>query len=451
MLFENLPEKKVGISSLEFRDGQQSLLGTRIKGEDMYPILEAFDKVGFHCMEMWGGATFDVAMRFLNEDPWDRLREFKKRVKNTPLRMFLRGQNLVGYKQYADDIVEKFIFAAADAGIDIFLIFDGLNDVQNCKTAIKAVKDAGKIAEANIIYAVSPVHTVEKFVQIAKDYQAMGVEAVHIEDTSGSMTPDAAFTIISELKKALNVPVHLQCHATSGLAQLCYWEALRAGVDVLDMDVSSLAMGTSHPPLESMIFAMQETPFKTDINLKDIEPINAHFKTLRAKYKEFESSFVGADIGVLQHQIPGGMLSNMELQLRQMKSLDRLDEILQEAVNVRKDFGYPPLATPFSQIVGSQATANVLTGQRYKMLSNETKDYIAGKYGKIPGEVTLELKNLVSQSREFVVGRPADLIAPEFEKYKEESKGLARTQEDILSYALFPNIAKDFLKNKYGL
>lgn len=450
MFFETTP-RKLGISSVEYRDGQQSLLGTRIRGEDLYPILGLVDKIGFESVEMWGGATFDVAMRYLQEDPWDRVREFKKRMPNTPLRMFLRGQNLVGYHQYPDDIVEHFVAAAAKAGIDIFLIFDGLNDVRNCATAIDAVKKAGKIPHGNIIYTVSPVHDTETFVRIALDFQAMGVAAVQVEDTSGSMTPAAAYDLVKALKKVLDVPVRLQCHATGGMAQLAYWEAIRAGVDGVDMDVASLAMGTSHPPMESMLYALEGTPVQTGITLEQLEPINQHFKDLRVKYKEFESAFVGADVGVLRHQIPGGMLSNMELQLKQMHASQRMGEILDEAVRVRADFGYPPLATPFSQIVGAQATVNVLTGSRYKMMSNEAKDLIVGKYGRVPGPIAPEVYEAAMANRQPILCRPAELLAPEYEKMRRECAAFARSEEDILSYALFPNVAEPFLKKKYGI
>lgn len=451
MLFKELSPRKLSVSSVEYRDGQQSLLGTRIKGEDFYPILEQVDRVGFSSVEMWGGATFDVAMRYLGEDPWDRIREFKKRMPHTPLRMFLRGQNLVGYHQYPDDIVERFVSAAASAGIDIFLIFDGLNDVRNCEAAIRAAQKAGKTAHGNIIYTVSPVHTVETFVNIALDFQKLGVSAVQVEDTAGSMTPGAAYDLISALKEALDVPVLLQCHSTAGMAQLAYWEAIRAGVDGLDMDVSALSMGTSHPPMESMICALKDSPVDTGISLDRLLPINAHFKKLREKYKEFESKFIGADVGVLQHQVPGGMMSNLELQLKQMKASHRIDEILKEVAEVRKDFGYPPLATPFSQIVGVQATMNVLTGSRYKMISTEGKELVCGRYGKVPGKIADELYKAVMINREPIVCRPADLLEPGYEKAKAESAAFARTEEDILSYALFPSTAEPFLKAKYQI
>lgn len=451
MILQDCSPRKLGVSSVEYRDGQQSLLGTRIRGEDFYPILEQVDKIGFASVEMWGGATFDVAMRYLNEDPWNRIREFKKRMPRTPLRMFLRGQNLVGYRQYPDDIVEHFVLAAASAGIDIFLIFDGLNDVRNCEAAIRAVKKAGKTAHGNIIYTVSPVHTVETFVNIALDFQKLGVSAVQVEDTAGSMTPGAAYDLISALKKALDVPVLLQCHSTAGMAQLAYWEAIRAGVDGVDLDIAALSMGTSHPPMESMIVALKDSPIETGISLEQLAPINAHFKMLREKYKEFESKFVGADVGVLQHQVPGGMMSNLELQLRQMKASNRIDEILQEVVNVRRDLGYPPLATPFSQIVGAQATVNVMTKARYKMMSTEAKELVCGRYGRVPGKIADEVYKAVMINREPITCRPADLIEPAYEKTRAECAGFARTEEDILSYALFPNIAEPFLKAKYGI
>ena len=439
----------VGFASVELRDGQQSLIATRMRTEDMLPILPKMDQVGYESMEVWGGATFDSAIRYLQEDPWERLRAIKKLVKKTPLRMFLRGQNLVGYIQYPDDIVEHFIAAAAKAGIDIFLTFDGLNDTRNCETVFKAVKKAGKKIEANIIYTISPVHNLEKYVEIAKKYEAMGAEAIHIEDTAGLLDPVSAGTMIKSMKQNIQVPIHLQCHCTGGMADMTYWEAAKAGVDVLDVDVASFALGTSHPPVESILVALRNTPRAAKLDLRLLSEIKAYFQMIRAKYKEFTSKFTGVDISVLKHQIPGGMLSNLENQLKQLNILDKLDQVLQEAEFVRQDLGYPPLATPFSQIVGVQAVMNVMLKERYKMLPKETKEYIRGAYGKTPGIVKSELLKKVLQGKDLITCRPGELLAPAYEKCKTEIGNLAQNEEDIITYALFGETAKEFLKKKY--
>lgn len=445
------PAKPVKFSSVEFRDGQQSLLATRMRTEDMLPILGKMDRVGYESMEMWGGATFDACIRFLGEDPWERLRQFKCHVKNTPLRMLLRGQNILGYQQYPDDIVERFVFAAAKAGVDIFLVFDGLNDVRNTETAIKAVKKCGKRVDGNILFTVSPVHSIESYVRVAKEYVALGVEAIHIEDMAGMVDPVTAAKAIGALKAAVPVPVHFHAHCTGGMADIAYWEAVKAGVDVIDVDVSSLSLGTSHPPAESLVVALQNTPWDTKINMRLLAEINSYFMELRKKYKEYESAFTGVDISVLTHQIPGGMLSNLESQLKQMNMLERMDEVLAEVANVREDLGYPPLGTPFSQIVGVQSTMNVMFGERYKMMPKETKEYIRGKYGKSPGTVNPQLIKKVLGDETPITGRPADLLPPGYEKAKLEIGDLAKTEEDILTYALFGTVAVDYLKNKYKI
>lgn len=445
------PGGPMKLASVELRDGQQSLLATRMKTEDMLPIISKMDQVGYDCMEVWGGATFDSCIRFLHEDPWERVRLFKRAAPRTPLRMLLRGQNLLGYRQYADDVVEKFVFASANAGIDIFLIFDGLNDTRNTQAALKAVRKTGRRAEANILYTLSPVHSIEKYVEIAKEYEAMGMQAIHLEDMAGMVDPISVYKCIRALKENVDVPVHFQAHSTGGMAPVAYWEAARAGVDVLDVDVSALALGTSHPAIEPLVVELRGTPRDTGLDLGLISEINDYFKQMRVKYKEFESTFTGVDISVLRHQIPGGMLSNLESQLKQMDVLNRIDEVLAEVAVVRRDLGYPPLGTPFSQIVGAQATINVLAGQRYKMLPKETKLYLSGRYGKAPGEVNPDLVKQVLGNEQPITCRPADLIAPEYEKLREEIADLARSDEDVLTYALFPAVARDFLKGKYGL
>lgn len=446
--------KPVRISSVEWRDGQQSLLATRIKTEDMLPILEKMDQVGYESMEMWGGATFDVAIRHLDDDPWERLREFKKIVKRTPLRMLLRGQNLVGYRQYPDDIVDKFVERASAGGIDIFLVFDGLNDVRNTEAAIRAVQKYGRRADANICYTISPVHTIEKYLKIAKDYEALGVQAVHVEDMAGMVTPGEIFEVIRAMKKELKIPVHFHAHSTGGMADLCYWEAIRAGADVVDCDVSAFALGTSHPPVESMAVALKGTVYDPRLDMDLLKEINDYCLGLREKYQEFTSKFTGVDMGVLRHQIPGGMMSNLESQLKDMRAENRMEEIFEEVHRVQRDLGYPPLATPFAQMVGSQAAFNVVGGSRYGMIPREVRDYVKGFYGRPAGTISEELdKKILAAGETRNTKRPGSLLPPGWEEMKTEAvgKGLARTEEDVLTYAMFPAVAEEFLKRKYGL
>lgn len=438
-------------NSVEFRDGQQSLFATRMTTEDMIPLLTRMDEIGYDSMEMWGGATFDVAVRFLNEDPWDRVRTFKKHVRKTPLKMVLRAQNLVGYKAYPDDIVEKFIEKAAAAGIDIFLIFDALQDLRNCESAFLAVKKAGKKIEGSIQYNISPFHTTKQFVQNALEQERMGASLMHVEDMAGLMTPSAAYELITALKNSLKIPVHLHCHCTGGMAEMAYWEAIRAGVDGLDVSVSAMSMGPAHPPIESFIAALQGTGRDPKIDLELFKSVNDDFLALRRKYSDFETKLVGVDVGCLQHQIPGGMLSNLESQLTAMNLYHRLPEVLAEVTAVRADMGYPPLATPSSQMCGAQATTNVLTGNRYTMISREIKDYCRGMYGKPPGPISEELLAKALGDEKPSEQRPADRLKPGFDTARQQAGELARTEEDILTYALFPIYAEEFLRNKYGI
>ena len=440
----------VKFNSVDFRDGQQSLFATRMRTDDMLPLLERMDAVGYDSMEMWGGATFDVAVRFLKEDPWERVRVFKQHVKNTPLKMVLRAQNLVGYHAYPDDIVEAFVYQAAEAGIDIFLTFDALQDLRNCETAFKAIKRAGKKIEGSVQYNISPFHTTEAFVKNALEQEEMGVSLMHVEDMAGLLTPSASYELISALKKALKIPVHLHCHCTGGMAVAAYWEAIRAGVDGLDVCVSALSMGPSVPAIETFLAALKGTSRDPKIDIGQFRSINDDLKAVRAKYAEFETKLVGVDVGCLQHQIPGGMLSNLESQLKGMNMLQRLPEVLDEVAKVRADMGYPPLATPSSQMCGVQATMNVMTGQRYKMVPKEIKEYCRGMYGMPPGKISDELmqKAIGGETPDFK--RPGELLAPGIEPARQGCAGLARVWEDVLTYALFPNEATEFLKIKYG-
>ena len=446
-----IQKKPIEITETILRDAHQSLIATRMPTEFMLPIVDKMDKVGYHSVECWGGATFDASLRFLKEDPWDRIREFKKYVKNTPLKMVLRGQNLVGYKAYPDDIVEKFVEKAAEAGIDVFLIFDALQDLRNCESAFKAVKKAGKKIEGSIQYNISPFHTIEKFVENGKEQEKMGVSLLHVEDMAGLMTPAAAYDLIKALKAELHVPIHLHCHCTGGMAEMAYWEAIRAGVDGLDVCVSSMSMGPAHPPIESFVAALKGTSRDSHIDVAQFKAINDGFLALRKKYAQFETKLIGVDVGCLEHQIPGGMLSNLESQLTAMKLYDRLPEVLEEVTRVRADMGYPPLATPSSQMCGAQATTNVLTGKRYMMVSNEMKDYCRGMYGMPPGPVAPELLSAALGGETPSTKKPADMLAPGFETARLEAGTLARTEEDVLTYALFPTHAPEFLRAKYNL
>lgn len=441
----------VKFNSVEFRDGVQSLLATRVTTADMVPFLDRMDAVGYDSMEMWGGATFDVCIRYLQDDPWERLRTFKQHMQHTPLKMVLRGQNLVGYHAYPDDIVERFVACAARNGIDVFLIFDALGDLRNCETAFRAVKKAGKRIEGSIQYNISPYHTTEQFVENALEQQRMGASLIHVEDMAGLMTPPAAYELISALKAALDIPVHLHCHCTGGMGEMCYWEAIRAGVDGLDVCVSSLGMGPGHPPIESFVAGLKGTPRDSGIDIAQFTSLNEDFKALRKRCSEYETSLVGVDVGCLQHQVPGGMLTNLESQLRGMNALGRLPEILQEVVKVRADMGYPPLATPSSQMCGAQATFNVMLGERYKIVSNEMRDYCRGKYGLPPGPISPELMEKALGSEQPITCRPADLLEPGWEKARAEIGSLARNDEDILTYALFPGVAETYLKHHYGI
>lgn len=360
--------------------------------EDMLPVLERLDNAGFYRVEVWGGATFDACIRYLNEDPWERLKKIKDKMSRTPISMLLRGQNLVGFRPYPDDIVERFVERAAASGIEVFVIFDILNDLRNCETAIRAVKKAGKVAEGQISYAEGPVYTVNLWIKLAKTFEDMGVESIHIEDGSGIMTPQTSYHLIKSLKKEIKIPIHLHCHCPTGLAELAYWEAIRAGVDVIDVDTSALSRGPALPPVETFVMAPKNTSRDTSLDLQLLKEVNRYFLSIRPKYKRFETSFTIIDVDVFKHQVPGGMLSNLESQLRSMRASDKLESILKEIQIVRREFGYPPMGTPLAQIIGAQATTNVLTGKRYGTVLKETKDYFRGLYGKPPGQVDPEIE-----------------------------------------------------------
>ncbi|GJL77049.1 MAG: oxaloacetate decarboxylase [Nitrospinaceae bacterium] len=443
-----VPPRPIKITEVVLRDAHQSLLATRMRTEDMLPIAEKLDQVGFFSLEMWGGATFDSCIRFLNEDPWDRLRKLKQKIPNTPFQMLLRGQNCVGYRHYADDIVERFVKHSADEGMDIFRIFDALNDFRNIKTAVDTVKKCNKVVEGTISYTVSPVHSLELYIKMAKQLEDMGSDILCIKDMAGLLAPKVTFDLISEIKKNTKLPVHLHSHSTTGLAGMNIQCAIDAGVDMVDTAISSLSMGTSHYPTESLVAALQGTSYDSGLDLNLLEEISDYFEEVRKNYAEFESDFKGVDINILKSQIPGGMISNMENQLREQNALDKLDEVLAEVPRVRKDMGYPPLVTPTSQIVGSQATLNVLTGERYKIITKETRGCVLGKYGKLPGPLNEELLAKVSQNEKVIDCRPADLLEPEWKTVTTELGNKHTSEDDRLTYALFPKVALNFFETR---
>lgn len=444
----NTNSNPLKITEVVLRDAHQSLLATRMKTEDMLPIAEKLDAVGFFSLEMWGGATFDTCIRFLNEDPWERSRLLKKKMPNTPFQMLLRGQNCVGYRHYADDIVEKFVKQSRDVGIDIFRIFDALNDLRNIEVAVKAAKKCGGTVEGCISYTVSPVHNLEMYLKMAKDLESMGSDILCIKDMAGLLTPQSITPLISELKKVINIPIHLHTHSTTGLSGMNIQCAIDQGVDMVDTAISTLSMGTSHYATECVVAALQGTPRDTGLDMHALAEIAEYFKEVRKHYAQFESNFVGVDIKILESQIPGGMISNMENQLREQNALDKLEEVLKEVPRVRKDLGYPPLVTPSSQIVGSQATLNVLTGERYKIITKETRECVLGKYGKLPAEIDPELLEKVAKDQKVIDCRPADLLVPEWDTIVEESGDKAKNDEDRLTYAMFPKVALKFFETR---
>jgi len=435
----------VRITDTTLRDAHQSLLATRMRSEDMLPIAPAMDEVGFHSVEVWGGATFDTALRFLREDPWERLRELKQRFKRTPLQMLLRGQNVLGYRHYADDVVEKFVELAVKNGIDIFRIFDAVNDLRNLETAVRAAKRAGAHVQGTICYTISPVHTTDMYVKQAKELVEMGSDSICIKDMAGLLHPYNAFDIVSQLKATVDVPIQLHCHCTSGMAEMSYVKAVEAGVDVIDCAISSLAQGTSQPPCESVVATFQDTPHESGLNLEQLTHLSDYFAEVRKKYTAFEGN-IRVDAGVLLHQVPGGMISNLVSQLREQGAIDKLRQVLEEIPRVRQDLGYPPLVTPTSQIVGTQAVLNALFGERYKQVTKETRAYIQGQYGAPPAPISEAVKKKIVGGGEIISSRPADHLPPELEKAQQEISEIAPSEEDLLSYVLFPQVAREFLE-----
>ncbi len=440
--------KKIQVTDVILRDAHQSLIATRMRTEDMLPICEKLDQVGFWSLEVWGGATFDACVRFLKEDPWQRLRQLRVALPKTQLQMLLRGQNLLGYRHYADDVVKAFVEKSAENGIDVFRIFDALNDLRNLETAMKAVKECGKHAQGTISYTTSPVHTAELFVQQAKDLRDMGADSIAIKDMAGLLAPYPTYDLVKAIKAEVDLPLVIHSHSTSGLAAQCQLKAIEAGADRIDTAISSFASGTSHPATESQVAALRGTDWDTGLDLELLSDIADYFREIRKKYHQFESEFTREDVSVQINQVPGGMMSNLANQLKEQNALDRIKEVFAEIPRVRKDLGYPPLVTPTSQIVGTQAVYNVLAGERYKTITNEVKRYLLGGYGQAPSPVDAVLQKKAIGNEHVIDGRPADALKPELNKLRTEIGELAQSEEDVLTYAMFPDLGRDYLQQR---
>ncbi len=439
------------ITDTTLRDAHQSLIATRMRTEDMVPIAEQLDKVGFFSLEVWGGATFDACIRFLNEDPWERLRVLRSKIKNTRLQMLLRGQNLVGYRHYADDVLKEFIRLTVKNGIDIFRVFDALNDMRNMEMAIKVAKDYKAHVQGTLCYTTSPVHTIENFAEMASAFEGLGCDSICIKDMAGLLSPAAATELVKAIKGKVKIPLDLHSHCSSGMAPLSHHAAVLAGVDIIDTAFSAFAWGTSHPPTESMVAAFKDTPYDSDLDLEQLYEIGEYFATLSGKYRTaFAAEVTRPSINVLLHQIPGGMLSNLVGQLREQKALDKMEEVLREVPQVRQDFGYPPLVTPTSQLVGTQAVLNVLSGVRYKQVTQEVKNYFLGQYGWPPAKVNEDVRKLIIGDEKPITVRPADMIEPKLDKLRRDGQklGILRKEEDLVSYALYPQVATKFLRGE---
>ena len=448
--------KKLGITEVVLRDGNQSLLATRIKIEDLLPIANALDQIGYWSIESWGGATFDACLRYLNEDPWERLRLFKEAMPNTKQQMLLRGQNLLGYKHFPDSVVEKFINRSSENGIDVFRIFDALNDVNNLEFSIKQVKENSKHAQAAMAYTVSPVHKIEYWLDLAKKFEDLGVDSIAIKDMSGILKPYVAFEMISQLKEIISVPIHMQTHATAGLSTATNLKAVEAGIDNVDTSISSMSLTYGHSPTESIVSSFEDSERATGLDLLKLQKVADYFKKVRVKYSEFEGSLKGVDTQMLSSQVPGGMLSNLESQLKELNKINLFEDVIKELPKVRKDLGFPPLVTPVSQIVGAQAMMNVSEKKPYNNLSKETINLATGHYGKLPGRINDELLELVEKNQETVSVRPADLIEDDIEERKEDLKNFcvqnnlkdySKNEEYLLCFIQFPYSTTDYLKS----
>lgn len=443
--------KPIKITETALRDAHQSLIATRLKTEEILPILEKMDKVGYYSMEVWGGATFDACLRFLNEDPWERLREIRKVVKNTKLQMLLRGQNLLGYKHYADDVVEAFIRKSIENGIDIIRVFDALNDTRNMETSIRVIKDAGAHCQCAISYTTSQVHTLDYYVELCKKLENLGADSICIKDMAGILTPYSAYELVKRLKSAIKIPLGLHNHCTGGIASMTYLKAIEAGIDIIDTAISPFSEGTSQPSTESMVLTLKESPRDPKLDIDLLGEIADYFKPIKEKYREngiLNPKVMDVEPKTISYQVPGGMLSNLLSQLKAQGAEDRYEEVLKEIPKVREDLGFPPLVTPLSQMVGTQAVFNVLSGERYKMVPKEIKEYVKGYYGSSPAPIKDEVRKKIIGDEKVITERPADLIEPEIEKHKKEIGALATTTEDLLSYILFPQVAKKFFEDK---
>ncbi|MEE0943964.1 MAG: oxaloacetate decarboxylase subunit alpha [Clostridia bacterium] len=442
---------QVKITETILRDAHQSLIATRMTTEEMLPIVEKLDKVGFNALEAWGGATFDSCLRYLNEDPWERLRKIKDKAKNTKLQMLFRGQNILGYRHYADDTVAYFVQKSIANGIDIIRIFDALNDVRNLKSAINATKKEGGHVQAAFSYTISPVHNIESFVKLAKELENMGADSICVKDMAGLLVPYTAYDLVKALKENVKIPIEMHTHYTSGVASMTYMKAIEAGADIIDCAMSPFSMGTSQPATEPMVATLQGTEYDTGLDLDLLSEIADFFKPIREKYLAsgvMDPKVMGVDVNTLRYQVPGGMLSNLVSQLKAQGKEDKLDEVLKEVPRVREDLGFPPLVTPSSQIVGTQAVLNVLMGERYKMISKETKGIVKGEYGKTPVEIKPEIVEKIIGNDKRITCRPADLIKPELDTLKKECAQWIEQDEDVLSYALFGQVAEKFFQQR---
>ncbi len=443
-----MAQNKVGIMDTTLRDGHQSLWATRMKTEDMFPVLEMLDQVGFASVEMWGGATFDTCLRYLNEDPWNRLQLIRKYMPNTKLQMLLRGQNLVGYRHYADDVVVEFLKRTIDNGMDIVRVFDGLNDIRNMELAMRTVKEAGGHVQGTVVYSISPVHNLDTYVSFTKELLEVGIDSLCIKDMAGILAPYEAFELVKRLKEFVDVPIQLHTHYTTGMASMTLLKAIEAGVDVVDCALSPLALGTSQPAVEPMVAVLQGTPYDTGLDLDLISKISEKMTAIKDKYPQSKNtSIYQVNTNVLRYQMPGGMISNFISQLGDQ--IDRLPEVLNEVPRVREDLGYPPLVTPFSQMVGSQSFMNIIAGERYKMVSNEVKNYLMGHYGRAPGHIDEAFRRrIIGNDAEVITVRPADVLEPELEAARKEVALYMEKEEDISSYALFQQVALKYLKER---
>ena len=447
--------KKIGLTEVVLRDGNQSLLSTRLKIDDLLPIASKLDQIGYSSIESWGGAVFDSCVRYLNEDPWERLREFKKAMPNTKQQMLLRGQNLVGYRHYSDEIVSKFIEKSGENGVDIFRIFDALNDLRNIKHSVNVVKEIGKHAQGTLAYTISPVHTLDNWVDLSKEIEDLGCDSLCIKDMSGILSPEYAFELISNLKNTLNIPIHLHTHATTGMSNLTNMRAVEAGVDNIDTSISSMSMGYGHSATETMVYLLNEKGVDLNVDLNELVPISNYLKNVREKYNEFEGSMRGVDMQMLINQVPGGMLSNLETQLKGLGKEELMNKVVEEIYEVRKDLGYVPLVTPASQIIGAQALSNIVN-DKYETLSLEIIDLVLGYYGTLPGDVNKNLLSKASENKKIITSRPADLLNESFEDFRDdlrsfceklEIKDLSYIDEQVLTFILIPYGSEKIFKN----